>query len=279
MKSDISNIMMRRFSFIETRLSWTGEVHAAEVADYFEVARQTAQGFIDAYRKFYPGQLDYDPRRKRHVPSASFQPKLTKKEPLLFLDFVTGQAMEGKYWDASTAADFQIVDVDRLGRPSLSREIVQTILSGLSCRQRVSIRYQSKEVDPHAIDWRMISPNHLVHADNRYHVRAYCHKREDYRDFVLSRILNAELQTIEKPGERWVSGEEDEDWRTSVTLRFRPNPELAEAQIRAVTKGYELDKEGCYCIQTSRALAFYVKRRILTVDHRFGLPRWSEFGE
>jgi hypothetical protein len=123
----------------------------------------------------------------------------------------------------------------------------------------------------------MISPNQLVHVDSRYHVRAYCHKRRAYRDFVLSRIHYAELQGNEEPEKEWVSGNGDEYWCTRITLQFRPHPELTEAQIQAVTKGYKLDTDGCYRIQTSRALAFYVKRRMLAIDHGLGFARWCEF--
>jgi predicted DNA-binding transcriptional regulator YafY len=274
MKFDTSLSLLQRLSFIETRLAWTGAVHAGEVAEYFHVTRQTAQGFINAYRKAYPGQMTYDPKRKRHVRTTAFVQQVTKKETLRFLDFIRGQALVGKYWVDENVSEVPIIDVDRLARPELSKDIVQTILTGLTDHKRVSIRYQSKVTDPLAISYRMISPNHLVHADNRYHVRAFYHKNNVYRDFVLSRIHSAELQSSEKPDSEWVSGEDDTDWATQVTLKFTPHPKLNLAQRQAVTEGYRLDADNCYQIQTNRAQAFYVKRKMLMLDLKINLPRW-----
>lgn len=277
MKNDISLIEIQRFGYIETLLAWTGKVYAGEVAEYFHVARQTAQGFIDAYRKAYPNQMEYDYKLKRHIRSESFKQILTPKKTLSYLDFIRGQALVGKYWDNESVSEVPLADVDRLGRPDLSHKNVEAIMAGFSDHKRVSILYQSKTTDPKTITWRMISPNHLVHADNRYHVRAYYHKNHVYRDFVLSRILDAELQVKEKPESEWVSGIKDKEWVTRITLRFHPNPKLTEAQTQAVIKGYKLDSEGYHCIETNKALAFYVKRKMLSIDLKLGMERWCLF--
>jgi hypothetical protein len=35
--------------------------------------------------------------------------------------------------------------------------------------------------------------------------------------------------------------------------------------------------EGCYRIETNRALAFYVKRKMLSIDLKLGAARWCLF--
>ena len=35
---------------------------------------------------------------------------------------------------------------------------------------------------------RLIAPHTLIYTGMRWHVRAYCEKNRDYRDFVLSRF-------------------------------------------------------------------------------------------
>jgi predicted DNA-binding transcriptional regulator YafY len=277
MKHDISSIEVQRFGYIETLLAWTGKVYAGEVAEYFHVARQTAQGFINAYRKAYPNQMEYDYRQKRHIRSKSFKQILTQEETLTYLDFIRGQTLVGKYWDSESVSEVPLVDVDRMGRPGLSHKIVEAVLAGLSDHKRVLILYQNKTIDPKAVTWRMISPNHLVHADNRYHVRAYYHKNQVYRDFVLSRILDAEFQKNEKPEREWVSGKEDKAWSTRITLRFHPNSKLTGAQTQAVIKGYKLDSDGCLRIETNKALDFYVQRKMLSIDLKLGIARWCLF--
>ncbi|WP_413786087.1 WYL domain-containing protein [Acinetobacter ursingii] len=48
---------------------------------------------------------------------------------------------------------------------------------------------------------------------HRWHVRAFCRTRKDFRDFVLARIITAE--TLD---EAVVSSEQDIAWHTYITL-------------------------------------------------------------
>jgi hypothetical protein len=59
--------------------------------------------------------------------------------------------------------------------------------------------------------------------------------------------------------------------------RFHPNPKLTEAQTQAVIKGYKLDSDGCLRIETNKALAFYVQRKMLIIDLKLGMERWCLF--
>ena len=77
-------------------------------------------------------------------------------------------------------------------------------------------------------------PHTLVFTGLRWHVRGWCEKNSEYRDFVLSRFRGIpELMDL--------SGHtvaEDMDWHTDVEVRLVPNPELNKAQRQVVAEDY-----------------------------------------
>ena len=86
---------------------------------------------------------------------------------------------------------------------------------------------------------RPISPHSLVHAAHRYHVRAFCHHRKDFRDFVLGRIEDAvvikpsKIAEIEyKSSLDWASPEEDREWRQAIRIKYKMNGAEGEHESR-----------------------------------------------
>ena len=86
-----------------------------------------------------------------------------------------------------------------------SQAQIAYFLQGMHEKKILQIRYQSRRKDSS----RLISPNRLVYAVDRYHLRAFCHKTATYRDFVLTRIFEAETfdsKTMTNEVElKWVS--------------------------------------------------------------------------
>ncbi len=271
-KQTIDISKQKRFEYIETQLFWGKGLKAGNLAETFGLSRQAAQAVIDSYRNRFPGQMEYNPYRKRHEPSENFKPMFIRTSPISFLDYLRGEKLMSYYRQGEDWSDFEMTDVDRLLRPDLPLRPIRVVLSGLLNHQVVRIDYHSKDREP---DTRSISPNHLIFADERYHIRAYCHKKNAFLDFVLSRISYAELSD-----EGWVPSREDREWHYIVTLRFKPNPNLPESVQNAILKSYE-DKEevedGCRIVRCKMALAIYVRRNLLADNRKYGMPLWVEY--
>ena len=258
-----------RFEYIETRLFWGGGLTASELAETFGLSRQSAQRTIEAYRRRYPGQMVYDPRGKRHVAAEGFRPRTIRTEPIRFLDYLRGQALMSFYRDEPEWSDLTLTDVDRLLRPDLPEEPTRTVLTALLRRRVVRVIYRSK--NPESVTDRCLSPNHLVFADDRYHLRAYCHTVNQFIDCVLSRIHWAKLTDDED----WVSSREDREWNRIVDLSFIPNPELPAEAREAILKHYETPVPGRRTVRCRFALAFYVERKLTAPSRKFdGKPLW-----
>jgi hypothetical protein len=259
-----------RFAYLETQLYWGDGLAASDLVRTFDITRQTAQAVINAYRKLHSGQMEYNPSLKRHVASENFQPHYIREDTTAFLEYLRGQNLRAHYLDEPDWSELEITDVDRLLRPKLPRHIIQPILAALRHKQTLIIDY--KPVMPDDIRERIISPNHLVFASNRYHLHAYCHTILDYRDFVLSRIL-----WVESSQEEWVSSAGSQEWNDFVTLRFRPNRELPVSVQETLLRGHSAAKDGILEIHCRKNEAFYIKRKLLkAVDINRGMPLWIE---
>jgi hypothetical protein len=260
----------RRFAYLETQLLWGNGLTAQELGAAFGIARQNAQAVLRAYRLLYPGNLRYDPQLKRQVISEHFVPRHINEDPYRFLDYQRGMALAGYFHEADDWADLPFQDADRLLRPALQAETIRAVIRALRQQRAVGIVYLAKKVTSH----RVISPHHLVYADNRYHLRAFCHTRQQGRDFVLSRMQQAELSNVD-----WIPETFDLEWQQQRELRFYPNPVLPEGTLATLRHTYALGDSECFTITTRRALAKYAVRCMTRRDAELGLPLWFEAPE
>ena len=127
---------------------------------------------------------------------------------------------------------------------------LRPIVSAARAQKRLEVDY----VSIHAPDreGRVIVPHTLVHTGLRWHVRAWCEKNQAYRDFVLSRFRGeADIMDVSAHGY-----EQDEDWRSTVTIRIVPDKRLSKAQREVVAQDYGM-KKNVLEIETRRSLVQY----------------------
>ena len=89
--------------------------------------------------------------------------------------------------------------------------------------------------------------------------------RQNFRDFVISRILKVEA--IEPDRER---GSDDRKWHHIVRLVLAPHPDLTEAQRCAIELDFSMVNGSCE-FECREALLFYVLRQ-LRLDLRADAP-------
>jgi hypothetical protein len=102
---------------------------------------------------------------------------------------------------------------------------------------------------------RWISPHALGFDGFRWHARAWCHARKEFRDFVLARIC--EIGEA-KPSEIDPGG--DIGWNREITLRFAPHPDRKGGKRRAIELDYGM-KNGVAEITTRVCLSYYLERQ------------------
>ncbi|WP_006788698.1 MarR family transcriptional regulator [Thiorhodospira sibirica] len=246
--------ILRRLGFIEIRVLWAGGVTAGELAQAFGLSRQAAQAVINEYKRQMPGNLKYDASLRRHVAAQGFKPGFIREGSSAFLDYLRGQGLVAQFIEDIDWSEIPFCDANRATRPKLNNDMVSEALQGLYRKKAVAIRYSSK----YRTILRTISPHCLVFADNRYHLRAYCHTVHKYMDFALSRILFAGPSN-----EEWVSGDADRAWHQYQDLCFQVGAELSAEKQTALREDYKLTPGQVLTLRTKQALAFYCERELL----------------
>lgn len=104
---------------------------------------------------------------------------------------------------------------------------------------------------------RLIAPHTLIYTGMRWHVRAYCEKNRDYRDFVLSHFRGVpELMDDESEHTR----KQDLGWTSRVQVIIEPDSRLKPEQQAIIDTDYGM-QDGHLAIDTRDALVQYALQR------------------
>ena len=248
--SDKHEVLLR-MKAVELLAYWEGRVVTNRLVSWFGISRQQAGHDIKRYiTERNPKSLVYSPSSKGYIPSTSFKPVLTQGHINEYLDMISG--IEGETFSVTVESSEHLAAVQIPDR-SVKPEVLREVLKACRTSQNLEITYSSMNNPiPHQ---RIISPHTLIYTGFRWHVRAYCHTRRNYRDFILSRIQ----KPISVTGE-FVTNEADALWHESVTLSLVANPNLSNDQRRLVEQDFCMS-DGQLTIEVRKALAHYALQR------------------
>ena len=244
--------VLLRLKAIELLAYWEGRLITNRLIGWFGVSRQQASADIKRYMANHnPDSLVHDPAVKAYVPKPGFRPVLTTGHIKEYLDTVSGLESESMAVTLETDSNLASVQLpDRSVRPEVVREVIK------ACRIGGSIRILYASMANPAWSERVISPHTLIYTGFRWHVRAYCHKRGEFRDFILSRIDRTPTPTEDSSP----SPLEDMQWQDSITLTLLPNAKLSDVQKAIVEKDFGMP-DGRLQLFVRKALAHYTLQR------------------
>lgn len=240
----------RRLEFIDYRLRWDGQINRRNLTDFFGISVPQASLDITEYTKIAESNLEYDARARVYRATESFKAVFPSSAVERYLEDLLRVAVQpetpyGSFlgWQSPVAV------VPKLGR-RLSANIAGEILRAIREMGYVEVFYQSL-TNPEGGE-RRLSPHALVHDGNRWHVRAYCHKRKGFRDFSLTRIKHCKYGGPDR--ER---ASEDYAWNTLVDVVLTPHPDLCPAQRQMIESDFLMDS-GEIHIECRLALLMYL---------------------
>lgn len=264
MHGDVKWATRQRLQFIEMLAWYTGVVTRSAVARAFGNSDAAATKDLKLYNDLAPGNLVYNHNVFGFVPHESFHPLFADLSPAAVLPILaTNLAVTSGPYGAEPIYG---IATEALPLPVRlpSRDTLAQITRAIHRRSKLRIQYRSLSHQDSVKD-RIVEPHTLVDTGLRWHMRAYQEASYDFRDFVLSRINEAEcLDAAAESNMQY-----DDDWVEYVNLRLAPHVGLDAAQCASLLLDYGASDEGIE-INVRRALLGYLLQRLnidTTPDH------------
>jgi len=246
----------RRLEFIEFRLFWEGGVNRSDIIDMFDVSVPQASKDLTLYQERAPHNAIYDKSAKRYVASEHFEPHFLKPDPDGYLSRLRSVAEGLINLSDSWITQVPDTDIALTPRRDIDAEVLRTVLSAVRDRRSVDAHYQSMGKERPDPIWRRITPHAFGYDGFRWHVRAYCHVTDKFKDFLLSRILG-----VRQLGEPGADPQQDALWQERFGVEIGPHPDLTASQKAVVAKDYGMDG-GSAVLTVRYAMLFYVLKRL-----------------
>ncbi|MBC9251125.1 transcriptional regulator [Pseudomonas alcaligenes] len=244
-----------RYRLIETIAWWEGRLTTGHLMQSFGISRQQASKDINSYITDYaPKNLEYDKHLKGYVPSRHFKPLFIDDSASAYLHLLNQNYERAPHIDglALAYAHTEVLGVpDRSVRPEVLRPLLK------ACREGLRLECEYVSFSTPDVETRLIAPHTLIYTGMRWHVRAYCEKNRDYRDFVLSRF-RGEPGLMDDLSEH--TRDLDSGWNTELAVVIVPDSRLKPEQRTIIEADYGM-QGGQLLIETRGALVQYVLQR------------------
>ncbi len=243
--------LLLRYRFIEVIALWEGRLTTRHLVETFGIGRQQASKDINTYnRDVGPNNLSYNKYLKGYEPSPEFSPQVTRGIAEEYLQLLANRSELHRTFSSMALPLGQTEVLEPPQRP-VSPDILRPLLLAARDNQRIEVDYVS--VNNPDREGRIIAPHTLVWTGLRWHVRGWCEKNRDFRDFVLSRFRGK--PELLGPTEHAV--QDDIDWNVVIKLTLQPDPRLTPQQQEVVAVDYGM-QDGQLVIPVRARLVNYL---------------------
>lgn len=212
-----TNLRDQRLRSLTTILLWEGELSNKRIRDLFGLQNVQASRLTAEFRAAYPDMIKDDESRRVMLINRDGAQKSHIEDYVRLLYEIEDKP------EAIEDVRTDLAPID----PAVFAVIRHACLNHTGA----DIRYASM-THPEGTQ-RTIFPNTIVRAGRRWHTRAWCGLRNEYRDFAFGRIRQADISTA-KPGNL----DPDTQWETIIDVRLAAHRGLDDKQARVVRDEY-----------------------------------------
>lgn len=250
-----------RLADLETILRWEGELDNARIRQFLGVKPVWASRLLAELIERL-GALIKRPSKRGPIMWASPASRSTPRQsPDDYLKLVSSA-------QGGTDALLPCLHDARIDLTAVHPGVFSTVLKAARSSTGVKVVYRSMN-HPEGVQ-RVVFPHAVVRAPRRWHMRAWCVERGDFRDFVLSRVQAAESVDMPLPAE--AGPDRDSGWTRMVDLRIVPHPGLTEAQQNLIAAEM-FPGARAKRLRVRRSLAMYVLQDLrVALDLKRDLP-------
>lgn len=247
-----------RFGWIEASLRYAGRFGTREKTGYrqlFGISEATVSRDQDRFWPIFE-EANSDPIFKKNPDGSLLGRRLVLLENVTLSAVPQFSSMPTpEVWLRTIFSQGKFEQAPAI-RAHLDESVLRKLVQGIEDRAALNINYHSRRQE----SLRRISPHALVWVAGRLHVRAFDHSTNEYRDFVLSRVLRATLLPQQRG--HYVDGNEDKDWHRSTDITVQAKLGEIATPSQGVCLEFGLDEHGQKTIRSRDALAPYLADRI-----------------
>lgn len=248
---DLTRAQLDRLHEIDFRLFFLGELRRADLTETFDITPVSASRDIALYLQLHPGSMALDASRKVYEPAPDFSPRYAHDVGRALRALSKGSS------ESSQSSRRPLIPSDTPTPISLpNNNILATVTRAIHGHYPLRIAYHS--FSSGAQD-REVVPFVLVDNGHRWHVRAFDRRRDQFLDFVLTRIESASGLPHDRVRER-EKPEHDFEWARVIELRMVAHPKRKHPHI--VAMDYAMT-DGVLRVRVRAALASYMLRQWL----------------
>jgi hypothetical protein len=245
----------RRLAFIDLRLQYDGRINRKDIQEFFDISTPQATADLDLYSRCADGNLRYDFREKAYLAEPSFVPQFGRSAATRYLDDLYRLAHHVVEEDESFVGYKPSVGVVATPTRTIESSVVAVLVRAMRDNTALDVVYASMNKD--SVAERVITPHAMAFDGLRWHVRAWCHTRNAFRDFAIGRMHVRGSVAVETQADPSA----DIGWHTTVDVVLKPHPNLKPHQLDAVVRDYDM-KDGFCTVPCRQAMLFYTLRHL-----------------
>lgn len=238
-----------RLAYIEFRLYFLGEVGRADLMKRFGVAPAGATRDFALYKDLFPENIGFDNVSKTYVIRESFIPAFKHVQERVLT------ALSQGFGDGVNPVAGSLIPCEvpiALNRPQLG--ILAPVSRAIHLGKAVRLRYFSHTS---GASEREIVPFAIATDGLRWHARAFDRKKQDFRDFVISR-MDKPIVITDGVTEKHEMPSCDIQWNRIVELALVPHPDRKHPEIVIMDYGMQ---DGMLHLKLRAAMAGYILRQ------------------
>ncbi|MDO6718708.1 WYL domain-containing protein [Psychrosphaera sp. 1_MG-2023] len=247
MLDSFNHAQRERLAFIDFCLEYFGQITRADLIQKFKTGLAAATRDISSYRELAPHNLELSHQTKVYYRTEAFKPVFQHQpESILnnlskgFGDGISnGVILSDKCFEASTLV-------------TPSSEIIALTMRAIITKSALCCNYTSlTSGESH----KMLFPHSIVNNGQRWHVRAFDTKHNEFRDFVCTRLSHCTIDSEAKND--LANAAHDVAWNNLISVELVPHPNLQYP--KAIEMDYNM-KGGVLKLEVREALLGYVLR-------------------
>ncbi|CAK9888602.1 helix-turn-helix transcriptional regulator [Pseudomonas fluorescens] len=247
--ADLTQPQRDRLAFVELRIRFIGEIRRQDLVSRFGIQSAAATRDLALYKEIAPGNIDYDAKAKAYGLGTTFRP---------VFDFPLGRVMS---WLTQGFGDGEPMHISAWVISECPFCLTYPDLDVLECVTRAIHQECPLSIEYHSISSgrteREVVPFALIDNGQRWHVRAFDRKSQEFRDFVITRIKNPVVLKGQPVAAHELS-DQDIQWTRIVELELVPHPDRPRPEITEMD--YSMDR-GVLRMKLRAATAGYILRR------------------